>query len=614
MMPRTLLMRCDAVRRRCLAEGAVAACDDLGAVVPPAPLARPDTEFDLAAARDAADIAGIRSDEDAWLGQLLRDVFDLYALEDEPDDTLDVASKGEPDQRIPPLHGRLIFIHHDENDRERHVCYRALQHQNAIAFQARLRAALTASGISARIPDRDLLLVRRGPMPGGAKTKQLVEAFTAAGGRAIDPADADLRVFVGLRDLHAWAQAEGVTDRFERWIRAEQPLVKTAFFRDAGLDHAGGGGAIPAAPDARSDAEGPADRPAAPEGAPKAAPEAAPKAGPGPSAADKPGSPPAPAEGPAPATAPGRDPGRPSAHPRRAPPSACRCACCPATHGDHRGLGLRQDRAPAPPRRGGRPGGAPGHRNRPQQRSLAARATRGRSGRRGFSPEDDRKAAVYAERVRGRGCGRPGVHAGNPLFLSVLPDFAELGADRDERQQAIEMAAETLGPLAGAKTNLLRGGPGRRAPSFRRPGRGASSAPSSPLLADLPDGTSEIGQGRQARGRHGGPAPRRGGHEPAPEGGGHGARPAAPVLRARPGAHPHLGDQPVGAGLGGGPGGFREPAPDDAVRLDQEEPVAPRHALRGRRGADLPARPAGVAEPRQRHQARGAGAASTGSG
>ncbi|MCJ2136006.1 ATP-binding protein [Methylobacterium sp. J-026] len=492
MMPRTLLMRCDAFRRRCLAEGAVTECDDLVVTAGTKVDDKPPTEFDLAAARDAADIAGIRGDEDAWLGQLLRDVFDLYALEDEPDDTLDVASKGEPDQRIPPLHGRLIFIHHDENDRERHVCYRALQHQNAIAFQARLRAALTASGISARIPDRDLLLVRRGPMPGGAKTKQLIEAFTAAGGRAIDPSDADLRVFVGLRDLHAWAQAEGVSDRFERWIRAEQPLVKTAFFQAAGLDHAGGGGTGAAAPDARSDAEGPGDRPAAAKAAPETTPRTAPKAGSGPTAADKPGSPPAQVEveveEPAPATAPDAIPVGHRLTPE-APAVSLPLRLLPrhtaiiAGSGSGKTVLLRrlvEEAALA---------GIPAIVIDPNN-DLSRLGDPWPERPKGFSPEDERKAALYAGRVEVV-VWTPGVHAGNPLFLSVLPDFAELGADRDERQQAIEMAAETLGPLAGAKTNLLRGVLAGALKHFSE--RGGKLGDLIALLADLPDGISDIG-------------------------------------------------------------------------------------------------------------------------
>ncbi len=109
-----------------------------------------------------------------------------------------------------------------------------------------------------------------------------------------------------------------------------------------------------------------------------------------------------------------------------------------------------------------------------------------------FTPEDARKAALYAERVEVV-VWTPGVHAGNPLFLSVLPDFAELGADRDERQQAIEMAAETLGPLAGAKTNLLRGVLAGALQHFSERSGGGKLGDFIALLADLPDGISAIG-------------------------------------------------------------------------------------------------------------------------
>ena len=485
MMPRTLLMRCDAVRRRCLAEGAVTECDDLGVKADTPALVKPATEFDLPAASKAADIAGIRSDEDHWLGQLLRDVFDLYALEDDPDDDLDVASKGEPDQKIPPLHGRLIFIHHDQNDRERHVCYRALQHQNAIAFQARLRAALTASGISTRIPDRELLLVRRGPVPGGAKTKQLVEAFTAAGGRAIDPSDDDLRAFAGLRDLRAWAQAEGISDRFERWIRTEQPLAKTAFFQAAGLAHAVSRGAAPA------EVETSADRPIAPK--------AAPKAGSGRAAGSEKPDPEAKVDPPAPRPEPEGGVAPPETAPEAipvghrltpdAPPVSLPLRLLPrhtaiiAGSGSGKTVLLRrlvEEAALA---------GLPAIVIDPNN-DLSRLGDPWPEPPKAFSPEDARKAALYAERVEVV-VWTPGVHAGNPLFLSVLPDFAELGADRDERQQAIEMAAETLGPLAGAKSNLLRGVLAGALQHFSE--RGGKLGDLIALLADLPDGISDIG-------------------------------------------------------------------------------------------------------------------------
>ncbi|WP_373875179.1 ATP-binding protein, partial [Methylorubrum podarium] len=58
--------------------------------------------------------------------------------------------------------------------------------------------------------------------------------------------------------------------------------------------------------------------------------------------------------------------------------------------------------------------------------------------------------------------------------------------------QAIEMAAETLGPLAGAKTNLLRGVLAGALHHFADRG-GGRLADFTALLADLPDGISPIG-------------------------------------------------------------------------------------------------------------------------
>ena len=454
MMPRTLLMRCDAFRRQCLASGEVSVCESLVDKSGYVAALSPAIEFDLSTAAAQADIVGIRRDDDTWLGELLRDTFDLYALEDDPDDDLDVASKGEPDQRIPPLHGRLIFIHREENDRERHVCYRALQHQNAIAFQARLKAALTASGISTRIPDRKLLLVRRGAMPGGAKTKQLVDAFTGAGGTLIDPSDEDLQVFAGLRDLRAKAQAEGRSDEFERWLRAEQPVARTSFFKTAGIAHAQPGKVV-AAPDA----------PVAPAPAPTPAPRK-----------------------PAPETRPDMIPVG-----RRITPDAPevdlpirllpRHTAIIAGSGSGKTVLLRrlvEEAALA---------GLPAIVIDPNN-DLSRLGDPWPEQPKAFTPEDARKAERYRERVEVV-VWTPGVHAGNPLFLSVLPDFSELGEDRDERQQAIEMAAETLGPLVGAKTNLLRGVLMGALEHFAA--RGGKLTDFIALLADLPDGISDIG-------------------------------------------------------------------------------------------------------------------------
>jgi hypothetical protein len=236
MTPRTILMRCDEHRKRCLVAGKIVPCDTLGGGTTIAGPLEPtdpgsfDANFGAAAA--AADLNGLLDNkDDGKLGMLLRDVFDLYAKQIPPHDDYDVVPKADPKQKTPPLHGRLTFTDHRAGDRELHFCFRALQHSNAVALCSRFRAALTASGVSAKIADRKLIIVRRGPPPSGPKTRELFDAFRAAGGIEIDPIDADLRNFVALRQMRDTALAGSDFDAFERWLVAHKPLCKIAFFK-----------------------------------------------------------------------------------------------------------------------------------------------------------------------------------------------------------------------------------------------------------------------------------------------------------------------------------------------------------------------------------------------
>lgn len=118
-----------------------------------------------------------------------------------------------------------------------------------------------------------------------------------------------------------------------------------------------------------------------------------------------------------------------------------------------------------------------------------------------FSDEDAAKATRYAATVEVV-VWTPDIQAGNPLFLSVLsvlPDFAALGDDLDERAQAVTMAADTLGPLAGARSSLQKGvlADALRAFAARNGDFKAMTA----LLADLPDGVSEIGNAGKLAGK-----------------------------------------------------------------------------------------------------------------
>jgi hypothetical protein len=481
MMPRTILMRCDAFRRRSIDLGEVSICDGLTETVTSAPTpATPDgfaQNFQrLSAAADVSDL--IAPSDHGEFSKMLRGVFDLYTREIEPEEAVDVESRGDPAQRMPPLHGRLTFTYHAQNDRERHFCFRALEHTNAISFQTRLRAALTASGISSKIVDRHLLLVRRSPIPSGPKTRQLFKAFENAGGVVINPLDADLRTFAALRQIGEQAVADNQVDAFESWLRADKPLFATQFFKEAGLSP------VPVTPtpagttsrDQSAESTTPpttTEEPTAKAVSPApAAPKAAPRAGTAHSGE------------PTDSIPVGRRIGiddDPISLPTRLLP---RHTAIIAGSGSGKTVLLRrmvEEAALA---------GIPAiviDPNNDLSRLGEAWPTRPLA----FTDDDDAKARRYAEKVEVV-VWTPGVHAGNPLFLSVMPDFAGLGNDKDERQQAIDMAAETLGPLAGARSALQRGVLVEALRHFAVSG-GGDLRRFTKLLEELPDGLSPIG-------------------------------------------------------------------------------------------------------------------------
>jgi hypothetical protein len=553
MMPRSILMQCDAFRRHCLKEGRVELCHNISPESPAPVVDSTSTttgiDKEFVQARRIATIDGLldTKDEDD-LGRLLRDIFDLYARQITPRETIDIESKGDPAQKMPPLHGRLTFTHHDENDREQHFCFRAIKHENAIAFQARLRAALTASGISNNISDRHLLIVRRGPIPGGAKTKQLFDAFLKADGKVIDPSDDDLKTFVALRMMQDAAVAKNDLAAFEAWLRKREPLCDTGFFKDAGLSPppgipplslSGASEGVPAqAPimsgeffsidengkkvDAHLHEENDEQRAC---GAAHAIDRAMQQGHSYDDAVYLYGQPdhsvlmrlrhelPSASETSAtPRKSSPAESGKPSA-----PPSPAAMASSPVIPVGH-SMTAGKEPVELPtavlPRHIAIIAGAGSGKTVLLRRIVEEAALAGipaividpnndlsRLGESWperpstFTSEDDAKAKRYKEKVEVV-IWTPGIHAGKPLFLSVLPDFAALGDDRDEREQAVGMAAETLGPLAGAKTNLARGVLADALRFFASKG-GGNLKDMTTLLAELPDAVSEIGRADQ---------------------------------------------------------------------------------------------------------------------
>lgn len=120
---------------------------------------------------------------------------------------------------FPLLHARARLIFHRENDREKHLCFRALQRTNAVAFQARLNAAITASGIDQALTFRKMVLVRTSPLPSGEKTQQLLQRFFTAGGIHWQPTEEELKVLSALEQV-------STHPAFQSWMAQERPLSK----------------------------------------------------------------------------------------------------------------------------------------------------------------------------------------------------------------------------------------------------------------------------------------------------------------------------------------------------------------------------------------------------
>ncbi len=112
----------------------------------------------------------------------------------------------------------------------------------------------------------------------------------------------------------------------------------------------------------------------------------------------------------------------------------------------------------------------------------------------GWTDADAAKAADYRREVDVV-IWTPGLSGGRPLSLALLPDFAGLGGDLDERAQAIEMARATLTPFIGATGAGAKLREGVLADSLRRFAREDGSTLSGliDLLSDLPDDVSQIG-------------------------------------------------------------------------------------------------------------------------
>jgi Helicase HerA, central domain len=483
--PRQLLKACDDHRQRCLAAGKVLVCETFGdAVVPPPALPRSGLQEMYERALGAASIDKLLDpDDEDRLSAILVQALNIYAKQLELPEDVDVVSQRDPDQRRPSLHGRLTFTFRSEADREQHFCFRIISRPNAIAFQSRLRAAMTASGVDRALGFRHLFILRDGVIPSGTKTGQLVDQFERSGGKIVKPTADDLRMLVALCDM-----ADRNPDGFDAWLRESKPLFKTSLFQSAGL--APPSFLQPVPPASPSDLSGP-----------------------------RPGPEPLPV-----ATGIGSRQSSTEERilEREAVPTTSPPTISPIEKERELPLGQRYERGNAGasvklaadllPRHIAILAGSGSGKTVLLRRiveeaalleipaivldtnnDLARLSDPWPTPPAGWTEEDAAKANEYRQRVDVI-VWTPGRNAGRPMSLALLPDFAGLANDEDERDQAIEMARATLAPFIGAKgasAQLKEGVLADALRAFAKEGGGDLDRLID-TLSDLPEEVSEI--------------------------------------------------------------------------------------------------------------------------
>jgi hypothetical protein len=472
LRPRAILMRCQEHQDACLAADEISDCATLAgapsAAIVAAPAAIGAEALDEALAQARQRAAPDLKDE-AAVAALLVVACELYLRQLKLPDSIDGEASAEPYAQNPALHAHLVFVFHDENDRQRRFGFRVLAQDNAIAFQARLRAAITASGLDAGLKGRRLIVLRDGAPPSGAKTAELVQGFVEAGGLFLAPAAPDFALFAALHEL---SRSAG----FEAWLRRRKPLFEAELFQAAGL----------APPDFLA-AEPPPDVEVAPP--PKSAPREPAPATPAPPLALPP----------APASSGPREIyiGRAVQLGELAGPVTLSAALLPRhiaiLAGSGAGKSVLLSRIVEEAALIGVPSLVLDVNN-----DLARLGEPWPSRPPEFSDDDALKAQRYFERVE-TVVWTPGVNAGRPMSLPLLPDFKALGRGSDpdsldERERAVEMALATLEPHlhgGGAKAIKLRGALADALRVFARAGGGAFDDLLR-LLSDLPENASRI--------------------------------------------------------------------------------------------------------------------------
>jgi DNA helicase HerA-like ATPase len=229
-LPRAILRRCHEYREQCLENSSIAELDSF--TKEPLPPRNPDLDpFDheFAAAKAQIDpaIAKDKQNEDK-LGDWLQTACECLIRENPVSNDIEVILEVDfpGGKNYPLLHTRVNLMLADQSGK--YLSVRALQQMQPNAYQCRLRAAMTASGIDRPFNFRRLLIVRTHDQPNGKVTQEAITAFRAAGGVFGYPEDDELKVLGALDQL---IQRQSFS-QLDTWLRDRRPVSQLPFMRD----------------------------------------------------------------------------------------------------------------------------------------------------------------------------------------------------------------------------------------------------------------------------------------------------------------------------------------------------------------------------------------------
>lgn len=235
MLPRQVLQNCEKYRKKCLKDKLITECDHISF---PDHGNRPAGKHENYAQlnrtyqmyRRLADPAALLNEtkEDTEFSGLLEAACRCFkkelTLPDNIDMVVDQDFAGGKSYSF--LHARMRLIYREEGDREEHFCLRALLKTHPIAYQNRLKAAMTTSGIDRNLKFRRLVIIRNQEIPGGTQTKLLTHKFNLAGGSFARLTDDEVRTMRALQELEKQNDPQ-----FEAWLKSCKPVSKLQFMR-----------------------------------------------------------------------------------------------------------------------------------------------------------------------------------------------------------------------------------------------------------------------------------------------------------------------------------------------------------------------------------------------